>query len=840
MTDREGQAPDQLERVTAALAGQYAVERELGSGGMATVYLAQDLKHERQVAVKVLHPDLAASLGAERFLREIRITAKLNHPHILPLYDSGNAGGFLYYVMPFVQGESLADLLAREKQLSIKDAVQIVREVAEALGHAHSFGLVHRDIKPHNVMMSGGHAIVADFGIARAVSEAGGDKLTQTGMAVGTPAYMSPEQIAGGEVDGRADIYSLGCVLYELLVGQVPFTGPTPMAVMARHSMDTIPPPNIMRPGIPEALEDVIFQAMAKVPADRYRTMYEMAEALAAVDTSTAAQRRPSTVTMRRPARAQARRRWIVAAGGLVVALGLGFGGWKLLQPRRTLATGDNGLDPRGIAVLYFEDVSRDKSLGHVADGLTEGLIDQLSHVSGLNVVSRNGVAPYRDPGIRPDSVATALGVGSLITGSIDKVGDRVDVTVRLKDGASGADWDRRGFELPAGKLLAVRDSVIREVAGLLRARLGEEVRVREERAETSSEEAWSLVQRAERARKDAAAAGEPQAMAATYQRADSLAQLAATADPRWADPWSLRAQVALQRSNLERQDPRRQAHWLDSAVALARNALDLKPGDAQALSLLGRSRLALYNLDVTANPLEHGRLLDSAEADLKAATEADGTQALAFYALSQLYYARKDNQSALLNARRAYEADAFLRNQDANLRLMFWTNYDLEQFPDAEKWCKEGARRFPQNYNFAECQLWLMITPDAQPDLPRAWALADSAAARASADDRGFETHLARLIVGGALARAGLNDSAQHVLLANRVPRNQDPKLELTGYEAIMWTILGNSKEAVSLLTSYVAVNPSHEFTRGRDLHWWWRPLRDVPEFQAVAARKR
>jgi serine/threonine-protein kinase len=742
--------------------------------------------------------------------------------------------------MPFVQGESLNDLLAREKQLSIKDAVQIVREVAEALGHAHTFGLVHRDIKPHNVMMSGGHAIVADFGIAQAVSDASGDKLTQTGMAVGTPAYMSPEQIGGAEVDARADIYSLGCVLYELLVGQVPFTGPTPMAVMARHSMDTIPPPNIMRPGIPEALEDVIFRAMAKVPADRFRTMYEMAEALGAVDTSTAVYRRPSTATVRQLPRAGGRRRWVLAAVGLAVALGVGLGAWKFFQPRRTLATGESGLDPRGIAVLYFEDLSRDKSLGHVADGLTEGLIDQLSHVSGLNVVSRNGVAAYRDPSVRPDSVATALGVGSLLTGSIDQVGDRVDVTVRLKDGASGAEMGRKGFELPAGKLLAVRDSVIREVAALLRSRLGDEVRMREERAETSSEEAWSLVQRAERTRKDAASAGDAGAMAATYGRADSLARLAAAADPQWADPWSLRAQVSMQRASMERGDPRRQAQWLDSAIAFARHALDVKRDDPQALSLLGRSRLALYNLDVIVDPLARARLLDSAEADLKAATDADGTQAVAFYALSQLYYARKDNQLALINARRAYETDAFLRNADANLRQMFWTNYDLEQFPDAEKWCGEGARRFPKNFNFAECRLWLMITPDAQPDIPRAWALADSAAALAPADDRFFETHLARLIVGGALARAGRADSAKHVLVANRVPRGQDQKLELSGYEAIMWIILGDRREAVSLLKAYVAVNPGHEFVTGRDLHWWWRPLRDDPDFQAVTARKR
>ena len=216
---------DVLHRLTAALADRYAIQRELGSGGMATVYLAEDLKHERQVAVKVLNPELAAVLGAERFLREVKITARLDHPHILPLLDSGAAEGFLYYVMPYVEGESLRDRMDREGQLPLEDALQVTWEVADGLSYAHSHDVVHRDIKPENIMLSGGHARIADFGIARAITAAGGDSLTQTGMAIGTPVYMSPEQAAGEDrVDGRSDVYSLGCVLYEMLAGEPPFT----------------------------------------------------------------------------------------------------------------------------------------------------------------------------------------------------------------------------------------------------------------------------------------------------------------------------------------------------------------------------------------------------------------------------------------------------------------------------------------------------------------------------------------------------------------------------------------------------------------------------------------
>src|SRR2546422_2520384 len=254
-----------LARLRGALADRYAIDRELGHGGTATVYLAQDLKHGRSVAVKVLRPELAAALGAERFLREIEIAARLSNPHILPLHDSGEAAGFLYYVMPFVQGESLRDRLHREPQLPIDEAVRIAREVATALSHAHSQDVVHRDIKPENILLSGGEAVVADFGIARAIVAAGAEQLTDTGLAVGTPGYMSPEQATGAmQLDGRSDVYSLGCVLYEMLAGHPPFLGTTAQEILARHSLDAVPPLRTIRPELPEAVELAVRKALAK------------------------------------------------------------------------------------------------------------------------------------------------------------------------------------------------------------------------------------------------------------------------------------------------------------------------------------------------------------------------------------------------------------------------------------------------------------------------------------------------------------------------------------------------------------------------------------------------
>src|SRR5437773_4043891 len=274
---------DPLARVQAALAGRYTIERELGRGGMATVYLAQDRKHHRPVAIKVLKPELAAALGPERFLREIDTAARLTHPHILPLHDSGEAAGLLYYVMPYVEGETLRDRLEREGQLPLEEAVRITREAASALSYAHSHDVVHRDIKPENILLSGGEAVVADFGIARAITAAARGKLTETGIAIGTPGYMSPEQgAASARVDERSDIYSLACVLYEMLAGEPPFTGPSAESIVRQHLAAAPPRVSAMRAAVPPATEEAIVRALAKTPADRFATAAEFADALAA------------------------------------------------------------------------------------------------------------------------------------------------------------------------------------------------------------------------------------------------------------------------------------------------------------------------------------------------------------------------------------------------------------------------------------------------------------------------------------------------------------------------------------------------------------------------------
>ncbi|MEP7326309.1 MAG: serine/threonine-protein kinase, partial [Gemmatimonadota bacterium] len=367
------------QRLAAALADRYRIERELGAGGMATVYLAHDLKHDRKVAIKVLRPELAAALGAERFLREITITAQLDHPHILPLLESGETGEadrpILYYVMPFVDGESLRDRLQREKQLPLDDAMQIAREVADALSYAHTRGVIHRDIKPENILLSGGHARVADFGIGRALSAAGGETITQTGMAIGTPTYMSPEQAAGEkDLDGRSDLYALGCVLYEMLAGQPPFTGPTTESIVHQHLVASPPPITHLRPAVPAEVAAALQRALAKTPADRFNPVAQFSEALRPANRTNAAPSIPTVVPS--PGLRSWRRSLIAAAGvfGILIA--------ALLFWRSRTGSAADGFS--SVAVLPFVDLSPDRNGQYLGDGISETLINALANVPGL------------------------------------------------------------------------------------------------------------------------------------------------------------------------------------------------------------------------------------------------------------------------------------------------------------------------------------------------------------------------------------------------------------------------------------------------------------------------
>jgi serine/threonine-protein kinase len=412
--------PELLERLQRALAERYAIGRELGEGGMATVYLATDLRHDRAVALKVLKPELAAAVGAERFLREIKTTAQLAHPHILPLLDSGDAEGALFYVMPFVEGESLRDRLARERQLPLDDAFQITREVADALGYAHSRGVIHRDVKPENILLESGHAVVADFGIARAVRAAGGSRLTQTGFAVGTPAYMSPEQAAGNQdLDGRADLYALGCVFFEMLSGETPYTGPTPEAILAKKLTEPVPRVSVVRDTVPPGVEAVLARALARVPADRFHTTEEFADALRRASSAEAI-----AAEARRPQRSRRRRTALVVAGMVILAAAA----WFALSVVR----GTGGPRIRSLAVLPLENLSRDTAQDYFVLGMYDAMIGALDQIAALRVISRTSAQTYQGTQKSVPQIARELNVDAVVEGSVLHEGDSVRIRVQL------------------------------------------------------------------------------------------------------------------------------------------------------------------------------------------------------------------------------------------------------------------------------------------------------------------------------------------------------------------------------------------------------------------------
>ena len=467
------------------LGGRYRIERELGRGGMATVFLATDTTVGRSVAIKVLHPDLAAAVGAQRFHREIHIASTLTHPNILPVYDSGELNGGLFYVMPLVEGESLRDRLNRETQLSLDDAIRITCEVAGALEYAHSMGIVHRDIKPENILLQAGHAVVADFGIARAAgSLADGPALTRTGMSLGTPAYMSPEQaLADKSLDGRSDQYSLACVTYEMLSGEPPFSGTSTQALLARHLTTPVPLITTIRSTVSEELQDVIMQALEKSPAQRFASMAEFATALANAGARFGSTtRRPGAGprSMRATTAAQngapKRRRVGVILLTSVVVFGLvgGAFAWWLRPAHEAVAAG--GVVDKRLAVLYFQDLSSDKHLTPLANGLTEDLIDRLRKVQSLDVVSRDGPAGLRGAAIPLDSVARLLKVGTIVTGTVEPDGRSVRVGLQLADATSGAVFQRVSFKVAETAVGAARDSVAAQTSRLLQAFFGQDI----------------------------------------------------------------------------------------------------------------------------------------------------------------------------------------------------------------------------------------------------------------------------------------------------------------------------------------------------------------------------
>jgi TolB-like protein/tetratricopeptide (TPR) repeat protein len=491
----------------AALADRYTLQEQLGEGGMATVWRARDLRHERDVALKVLKPDLAAALGTDRFLHEVRVTAALQHPHILPLFDSGETNGLPWYVMPYVTGESVRDRLRREPRLPVEEAVLIARQVASALAHAHQRGVVHRDVKPENVLLHDGHAYVADFGIALALARADTGRLTGSGFMVGTPQYMSPEQATNeAAIDGRSDQWALAAMLYEMLAGEPPHSGATWQAIVTRVVAEAPTPLRALRPGVPSALDSAVMRALHKVPADRYPSAEAFEAALGAVTTAAVpevvgGEGHDATTSSGAGATSgssrAARRRWprgALAALPLAAALGIAWVGAGRLRGE----TGWRGAFGRtaalAIAVIPCEDRTGDTSLAYIAEGFAENLVDRLTTVSQLNVVPRGVVraAVLAGPGL--PEIARAVRASHLVTCSVTRAGNGVGIRAQLVQTTPQRElWADGGTAAPSA-VLAIEDSLLQRVVASVPVRMTGEERLLLAAGETRNGEAHRLV----------------------------------------------------------------------------------------------------------------------------------------------------------------------------------------------------------------------------------------------------------------------------------------------------------------------------------------------------------
>jgi eukaryotic-like serine/threonine-protein kinase len=800
---------------SSPFAGRYSIEREIGRGATATVYLAHDAESGASVAIKVLRDELGLWTSADRFLREVNYTASLQHPHIVPVLDAGRHDGELYVVLRYMEGDTLRARLTLEKQLAIPEAIAIARTIAEALGYAHTHGLIHRDVKPENILFNAtGEACLGDFGIARALERALGASTTSSGIVRGTPAYMSPEQASGAtDYDGRSDVYSLGCVLYEMLAGIPAFVGPSVESIIAQRFAHQPRELRAYRPMVPASLDAVVTRALARDPVDRYRTAGEFADALSKAGDTARMEPGPVQTAPRRRFASGKRLLWI---GLPILAIAL-IAAPFIARRNQPVAPPDLGR----IAVLDFEDQSSDRSLGYLATGLTSSLIHELSGFSALTVMSRNAIRTYRDRAVPLDSLVSALKLGILVEGSVQRSNDRLRVRVQLVDAHSKAPIESATIERTVGELFMLEDDLAHQVATLLRRRIGVELRVREMVAGTRSARARELVYRADRMREDAAAGTESADTAelvagiGSLRSADSLLAAAEAADHRWIVPVIDRGWVQLDVA--QRQSGTARAEAFSRAETHANRALARDSASAPALELRGT---ALHGeaARLSLNDRDFADRLDRAERDLKRALALDPSRATARGTLALVHFARGNVVEGARQAQTALAMDTYLKDAPAILVALYGNNLMIGAADDAWRWCNRGASDFPRDPRFLECQLTLLAEDESKrPNPALAWRLVEQAntldpPARARAAGRAWLPIYREMMAAVVSARAGQHDSALSVARRARSAVAGDATLgtDLVYEEAYLQLILGDREEAARLLSLYLAERPS------------------------------
>jgi TolB-like protein/tetratricopeptide (TPR) repeat protein len=823
----EGAIEGIARRLGQALGRRYRLERELGRGGMAVVFLAHDLRHDRPVALKVLLPELSRYLGLERFLREIHIAAQLNHPHILPLHDSGEADGLLFYVMPYVEGDSLRRRLARAGPLPVDEAVRIAGEVADGLEYAHRHGVVHRDIKPENILLAEGHAVIADFGIARALAGAGADAtITTTGIGLGTPQYMSPEQAAGDpSLDHRTDLYALGCMLFEMLAGRPPFEGPNAAAMAAQHLSDPAPSARTIRRDVPVSLDAAVRRALAKAPDDRFQSAAELAAALGAAEAPAL------TGGRRRPARAA---RWRLAAAAAAILLA-GVGAGALLLRGRAAAPSSAAAKPTlHVVVRPFAD--RTGALRQTAERVTEALTDLLLPVPALSVTANAAVVELGDVSL--DTLRAHFGADRVVVGRLDTTASSLRVTAQIVDAPTGRALADSVVTVPRGAGAAT--AAAGALSLFVRHAFWEEIDLAQRRARVPDAEAWALVQRAgdnaDEARRAVTERLDRQGLR-SLDVADSLLRAARERDPgsdlipielaRLADSRALFAEYLLQMRRAPPDDLPSPAVERARALAGLDRLIRQRRGPAEAFELRGRVKEGLWRTGGADS------LLDAAIADYRSATELDLHRATAWWYLGSALLAAGRFPEALLALDHAFEEDAFELYRPYLLRGRFDAAFQAQRFGLAAEACRDGMAEATDDgrlmFGDCELQLWSRSRSDRRTaDIAR--ARVDSAAPR---DSGTVVWPLRALYSAEILARAGLADESDR--LAERALAVASPAwLPLLLPEAAYLRILrGDLDSATALVATTARLQPDNRrYLRNAA---WFLPLHHDPRFVAA-----
>jgi serine/threonine-protein kinase len=816
---------------------RYVVERELGRGATAVVYLARDRDAGRMVALKVMRDELVGTISTDRFFREIRRTAELSHPNILPLLASGEFEGRPFCVLPFMDGGTLRQRLDREKQLPIPDAVTITVQVARALAFAHGHNLVHRDVKPENILFTGGQATLADFGIARALERSATDSTTSTGIVRGTPAYMSPEQAMGETtLDGRTDVYSLGCVLYEMLAGMPAFVGPTAQAVLAQRISHSPRPVHVYRPSVPIGLQAVLDKALATSAADRYRNAEELAAALDAVDLAgTPASTADSTASLK------GRRWWpAIAVASLAVVAALAFASGSFRA--RPAATAIPDGDPRRVAVLYLDNRSPDALPSYLVDGISEDLTNLLAGLPPLVVSSSEAVRGLRAAPIPLDSMGRMLRAGTLIGGSARATRDSITIVLRLIGAQHGELLGSDSVTAPIALAYALPGRLVDQVGVSLRQRLGNILSSRAAEGQTRSRDAWDLAQRATALARtgviEGITLGRAASAAERYRAADRMLARAESLDATWGVPSLKRARLAVSQPILavhpdgadsaryfEMPPPLRDQLWKQKALGHVEEALRRQPDLVEATALRASILLALWRRGGADS------LRPLVDRDVASALARRPSMPLALFTLAELRDADGRYADAVEAARLAYEADAFFELPRV-AQLGFRTSLRAGRFDDARDWCRIGLMHSRTDPRFAECGLTLVgWTGRTRRDVDSAWALLRDIESQDSRGMLAATRTYRRLLVAAVAARAGLRDSARSMLDRATVA---DARHE-AAYVALL---AGDRDEALRLLEEHVRGGGAIEMGLLHDP--WFVPLRDEPRFRALVATAR